>query len=138
VASSLSDTFRERGAIIIHVIIEDGNADGIIDYRDAQVWVNRDYDTTGPYVPPLKNVIVLADTDGGLWARYHHPCGTDLLCQYSCYVTPQGQNFDQGGVVVDDPCTNPNCGTGCGYSDSRVRSVFDQILPAKWCGEATP
>ena len=138
-ANTLYNDYREQGAVIIHIVIEDGpDAGTTIDWTDARDWANdiNDFDNDGT-AEPLQGIIVVADTDRGLWERYRHPCGTDVACQNSCYVTPQGQHLDQGRVVIDDPCAYPNCGTGCGYSDTRVRQIFGQVLPAKWCGEAT-
>ncbi|MEW5806867.1 MAG: hypothetical protein AB1756_05940 [Acidobacteriota bacterium] len=130
-ANKLYDDFRERGFEIIHVVIDDGpDADTVVDWEDANYWAyEKDFDGTGSYTPPLKFTVV-ADTDGGLWDMYTDPFP---LCQ----VTPQGQIIDQGLVTTYDPCVNP-CLTGCGYSDSEVRDHLNAILPAKWCGEATP
>ncbi len=132
-ANALYDQYRERGFMLLHVIIEDGNGDGKIDAADASIWANR-------FNPPLK-FPVIADTDGKLWKMYIEPCGTDILCQYSCYVTPQYHIIDQGMVTVDDGCSRKN-GTGtcvrCGYDDAHVKTVLDQILGTTWCGGAAP
>ncbi len=115
------------------MVIEDGNADGKIDAADALLWRNR-------FNPPLR-IPIVADTDGRLWRKYIEPCGTDIICQYTCYVTPQVQIIDQGGVTVDDGCSHRGsvyqC-VKCGFSDSHVRAVLTQLLGAQGCGEAAP
>lgn len=137
-ANQLYDDYRERGLTIVHVIIEDGTGDGIIDWEDAHQWAYvRDFDGAGPYEPPL-NVLVIADTDRYLWDNYKEACGSDIFCQLMCHVTPQHQMLDQGKVTVDDPCSGgqTGCSDGCGYSDSKVRTTLDGLLPVKWCGQA--
>jgi hypothetical protein len=145
-ANSLYDDYRERGVEIIHVIIEDSPDEGTaVDWTDAQYWAeSMDFD--GDTVVDPLNITVLADTDRGLWNRFVQSCdhlsGIDqLYCEFSCHVTPQDQIIDRGNLTVDDTCSLPPGGnqcTACGYSDSHVRSALDSILPAVWCGEATP
>ncbi len=135
-ANALYDDYRERGVILVHVIIEDSpDADSIKTWSDAHYWAYTENS------PPLK-VLVLADTDGGLWNRYVQPCATgNPNCIIGCHVTPQYQIFDQAGVTVDDYCYAPDDASACqycGYSDAHVRAVLDSLVPAKWCGEATP
>lgn len=115
------------------MITDDGTGDGKVDEKDAKAWAEK--------FSPKLYVMVIADTDGKLWKKYVEPCGSDIMCQFSCYVTPQSQIFDQGGVVVDDGCSrkgNPPSGqcVACGYDDAHTKKVLDQILPPKWCGEA--
>ena len=126
-ANTLQNDFRERGALVVHVITDDSpDPDTTVGWTDAQYWANSMDFNGDSKVDPL-NVLVLADTDGGIWARFAQ-----------CPLTPQGQILDQGGLTVDDPCVMSNLCGGCGYSDSQVRGVLNTILPAKWCGEATP
>lgn len=139
-ANSLYNDYKERGFLPIHVIIEDGTGDGKINWEDAYKW-STDWDNDGtPNAEPLQ-IPVIADFDDSLWNMYTEDCGSDILCIYTCKVTPQDQMFDQGLVTVDDTCSIPPGGTTCtqcGYSDSHVRDVLDTILPPVWCGEATP
>jgi hypothetical protein len=157
-AFEMLDDYRERGTVFIKVIIEDTptnfagqnphpDADGILDWKDARNWAfHEDFDNDGLDDDDIEpGVIVLADVGdnsgclGGLWSRFTHDCGSDIFCTLSCKVTPQVQVIDQGGVTVDDPCfwNGSNCGD-CGFPESRVRATLDSILPAEWCGEATP
>lgn len=145
-ASILEDEFEERGVVFITVVIDDSpDAGTTVDWTDAQYWANSmDFDSDGT-VDKIRH-LVLADTDGGLWNRYVDNCqglsGSQYLqCATSCPVTPQFQIFDQGGMTVDDGCNRPAGGsqcTACGFDASRVRNVLNNILPTKWCGEATP
>lgn len=116
-ANALYHDFRDRGFELIHVMT------GSLSWYDAWKWANL-------FDPPLE-FTVIADTDGGLWRRYEDSSSP-------CNYVPQGQVFDAGTVTVDDPCTGSGCPSGCGYDDAHVRSVLDSILPAAWCGEATP
>jgi hypothetical protein len=144
VANQLYDEYAERGMVFIHVIIDDSpDAGTTVDWTDAQYWAySMDFDSDAT-VDKLK-ILAIADTDGGLWARYVDNCsdlsGTNkLLCQLSCQVTPQTQIFDQGGLTIDDPCARPvgqvQC-AGCGLDENHVRGVLDATLPAEVCGEA--
>jgi hypothetical protein len=136
-ANELNDDFRERGLTLVHVLL-DGPTGDPATWEDAHNWAYEfDHDETGPYQPPLKN-LVIADTDRGIWNAYKENCGSDLFCQLTCHVTPQHQLLDPGLVTVDDPCAL-NGGTtcdGCGYDDATVRAHLDATLPPKWCGQA--
>jgi hypothetical protein len=140
-ANSLYDDYKERGFLPIHVIIEDGTADGKINWEDAYKW-STDWDNDGTVNAEPLEIPVIADFDDSLWNSYVQDCSViGLPCVFTCHVTPQDQMFDQGLVTVDDTCSVPEgetmC-TQCGYSDAHVRSVLDAILPPAWCGEATP
>jgi len=149
----LLSQYQDRNFTYISVIIEDSptgpNHDGIIDWKDAKAWADGDYNGDGVIgageggAPswPLR-VLVLADQGGGLWARYIEPCGSDIICQFSCYVTPQNQIFDQGAITVDDTCSrtpsSPTTCAQCGYDEAYTKGVLEKVLPAQWCGTATP
>ena len=122
--------YKERGVITIHILEQQaGSHNPNPTWEDAEVW-SRDWDDDGTdnAEGPLE-FPVIADTDGGLWDMY-------AVCPW--YY--QDQVIDQGLVTVDDPCVlEPGnlCAT-CSNSDAYMRSVFDSIVPPKWCGEATP
>lgn len=133
-ANALYDLYRERGLVLIHVIIEDGNGDGKIDAADAKLWQTRNgWNLKFP---------VIADTDRKIWDAYKEPCGSDILCQYGCYVTPQYHIIDQGMVTIDDGCSRGTSTTcqKCGYDEAHVKKVLDTILGSatSGCGGNTP
>lgn len=143
-ANEIVDEYLERGAIYVTVVIDDSpDAGTTVDWTDAQYWAySMDFDSDTK-IDKVRN-IVLADVDGALWNRYVDSCSdlsgiNQLLCQASCQVTPQVQILDQGGLTVWDPCSRGagqnQCG-GCGWDENGVRSILNQILPAKVCGEA--
>ena len=141
-ANALVSDFGDRGLLIIHIVIDDGTGDGVVDWEDANYWANND--TLFPKLDP--SIVVLADPNDSLWTRFAQSCD-DLTgfdyddCMATCPYTPQAQVIDQGGLTVSDTCARPpgevEC-TQCGYSDSYYRMVLDSILPPAWCGEATP
>lgn len=57
-------------------------------------------------------------------------------------MTPQVWIVDQGGVLIDDPCTGDPGSleclflAPCGAQEERSRDVLNSILPEQWCGEA--
>lgn len=139
-ASQINDEYGERGLVYMQII--HGGTYG--DYRDAKRWA-EEMDHNGDGQIEKLNILVIADTDTGLYNRYSDNCAglsgiNLLLCQSSCPVTPVTHIVDQGGVTVDD-CTRgagAQCGGACGLDTAGLRSVLDSILPPKWCGEATP
>jgi hypothetical protein len=147
----MANEYKDRGLVMVFVVISDGTGDGIINEDDAwELAYNWDMDgnTQHDWYEDLRadDVIVLADVgdnvgcSGGLWDRFTHDCGSDIFCQFSCKVTPQVQVIDQNGVTVDDPCqyySGTDCGQ-CGYPETRVKSVLDSILPPAGCGESLP
>jgi hypothetical protein len=124
--NALYNDYKERGVMTIHVLEQEaGSHGGNPTWQDAYKWAT-DWDEDGTNNPegPLE-FPVIADTDGSIWSMYTQ-----------CPWYYQDQIFDQGLVTVDDPCVFP-CGS-CSNSDSYIRTVLDGIVPAKWCGEATP
>lgn len=128
-ANQLYNDYKERGLLIVHVLY-DNPAGGLPTWADANNWAyHQDFNSDGTV--DVLDFPVIADTDRSLTAAY-----------FKCPFTPQGQIFDQGLVTADDPCEisyPQSClSANCGYNETYVRSVLDKLLPAKWCGEATP
>ena len=140
-ANQLNADYAERGVQIVHIIIEDGTGDGVVDEQDAALW-HHGIDFDGDGTIDVLDVPVLADTDRGLWNHYIQDCSElGIFCQFSCHVTPQHQIMDRGLITVDDKCSVPDGETTCeqcGYDDADVRATFDALLPPQWCGSAQP
>jgi hypothetical protein len=115
-----------------------GDPDGNLPtWEDAYNWA-YEYDHDGDceigceYEPPI-GILVLADTDRGLWNAYRE-----------CGVTPQMFIIDQGGLMVDDACTYESSevecflSAACGSERARGQGILDSILPPAWCGESDP
>ena len=129
-ANALYNDFKNRGFMLVHIMIEDGTGDGTVDWADADRWANKyhDFDGDGTYADDALQFLVLADTDGWL---FNNLSGCPLF-------TPAAEQiWDQGGVIVADPCQFL-CSGSCSPNDARVRAKLDAILPPEWCGEATP
>jgi hypothetical protein len=143
-ANALVDDFGNRGLKIIHFIIDDGTGDGIVNWEDARKWQDGN---DGAHPPLDPRITTLADPDYSAWNRIMQDCSSHPDC--ACNYTPQYQIIDQGGITVSDTCSIPdpdNCDPGieicecmqCGYNDTQARKVIESILPAEWCGKATP